>query len=591
MFRWLIGSSLKFRFLVVAAAAVMIAYGFDRLRYMPIDVFPEFAPPLVEIQTEGPGMSASEVEELITIPMEEQLRASPGLDVMRSQTVNALSQIKLIFKAGTDILDARRLVQERLQLAIPNLPLSAGMPVILQPLSATSRVMKIGLSAKNMSMMDLSMVAYWKIKFRLLGVPGVANVPIWGERIKSLQVQVDPDVLRAHGITLDKVIETTSDALDFGLIKYTSAGKTRIDGMFDTPNQRLAIHHQLPVVGPEDLARVPIKVSDDEVMRLGDVGRVVWDTWPMVGDAVINDGAGLMMIVEKLPWANTLDVTRGIEAALEALKPGLPGIEIDSQIFRPATFIELSIENLAIALLIGAILVVIVLGAFLFEWRVAVISLVAIPLSLVAAGLVFYLLGMTINTMVFAGFVVALGSVVDDAIIGVENIVRRLRQHRSERSDKTTFEIILDASLEIRSPIMYATLIIVLSVAPVFFLGGLTGAFFTPLAFAYSLAMLASVVVALTVTPAMCLMLLDKAAIEHRGSPLVPWLQRGYDKVLRRVIRAPITTFGAAAAVVAAGIWVWPLLGQALLPNFKERDFLMHWVTPPGTSQPEMYRI
>src|SRR5262245_45362335 len=256
MFRWLIGSSLKFRFLVVAAAAVMIAYGFDRLRYMPIDVFPEFAPPLVEIQTEGPGMSASEVEELITIPMEEQLRASPGLDVMRSQTVNALSQIKLIFKAGTDILDARQLVQERLQLAIPNLPLSAGMPVMLQPLSATSRVMKIGITAKDMSLMDLSMTAYWKIKFRLMGVPGVANIPIWGYRIKSLQLQVEPDLLLVHNVSLDKVLEATSDALEMGLVKYKASGKTRIDGILDTPNQRFAIHFDLPGVTPEDLAKV-----------------------------------------------------------------------------------------------------------------------------------------------------------------------------------------------------------------------------------------------------------------------------------------------------------------------------------------------
>ncbi|MGH6816131.1 MAG: efflux RND transporter permease subunit, partial [Hyphomicrobiaceae bacterium] len=591
MFRWLIGSSLKFRFLVMAAAAVMVLYGMDRLRHMPVDVFPEFAPPLVEIQTEGPGMSASEVEELITIPLEEQLRGTPGLHILRSQTVNALSAIRLIFKLGTDVLDARRLVQERLQLAIPSLPLSAGMPVILQPLSSTSRVMKIGLTSKTMDMMDLSMVAYWKIKFRLMGVPGVANVPIWGERIKSLQVQIDPEKLRGHGITVDHVVETTSDALDFGLIKYTSAGKTRIDGIIDTPNQRLAIHHELPVVGPEDMAKVPVKTPSGRFVTMGDLGKVVWDTWPLIGDGVINDGPGLMMIVEKLPWANTLDVTRGIDAALEALKPGLQGIEIDSAIFRPATFIELSIENLAWTLLIGAALVVIILGLFLFEWRVALISLIAIPLSLVAAGIVLYLLNTTINTMVLAGFVIALGSVVDDAIIDVENIVRRLRQSHMEGSDKTTLSIILDASLEIRSPIMYATLIIVLAVMPVFFLGGLTGAFFTPLAFAYSLAMLASMVVALTVTPALCLMLLDKSTVAHRQSPLVPWLQQGYDAILQRVMRIPRTTFAVAGVVLLSGIWVWPYLGQSLLPNFKERDFLMHWVTPPGTSHPEMYRI
>jgi len=592
MFAWIIGSSLRFRFLVVAAAAAMVAYGVDQLRNTPIDVFPEFAPPLVEIQTEGPGMSSAEVEELITIPMEHTLRGTPGLDALRSSSVNALSSIRMVFKLGTDVLSARQLVQERLKLAIPALPLSAGMPVMLQPLSATSRVMKIGISSKEMSLMELSMTTYWKVRFRLLSVPGVANIPIWGDRIKSLQVQVDPDLLRLHNVTLDKVLEATSDALEMGLIKYKSSGKTRIDGMFDTPNQRFVIHFDLPGINPEDLAKVPLQVNKDgSAIRMGDVGKVVWDTWPMIGDAIINDGQGLMMIVEKLPWANSLDVTRGIEKALEALKPGLPGFEIDSQIFRPATFIEQSIENLTNALLIGAVLVVLVLVCFLYEWRVALISLVAIPLSLVAAGLVLYLQGASINTMVLAGLVIALGSVVDDAIIGIENIVRRLRQYRAEGSKKSTADIVLEASLEIRGPIFYATLIIVMTVTPVFFMGGLSGAFFEPLALSYILAMLASMVVALTVTPALAVILLNKAAIEHRESPLVPWLKRGYESLLSQTMRAPRVTFTATGAVALIGLAVWPLLGQSLLPSFKERDFLMHWVTPPGTSLPESNRI
>jgi CzcA family heavy metal efflux pump len=591
MFRWLIGSSLKYRFLVMAAAISMVAYGVDQLRKLPIDVFPEFAPPLVEIQTEGPGMSAEEVEELITIPMEYSLAGTPGLDALRSSTVNALSSIKMVFKAGTDVLHARRLVQERVALAIPNLPLSAGMPVILQPLSATSRVMKIGLTAKNMSQMELSMIAYWKIKFRLLGVPGVANAPIWGERIKSMQVQVDLDKLRAYGVELDKVLETTGEALDYGLVKYSSAGKTRIDGTIDTPNQRFPIQHVLPVIEPGDLAKLPITSNDGKLLQIGDLGRVVWDTWPMIGDAVINDGPGLMLIVEKLPWANTLDVTRGVEAALEALKPGLPGIEIDSSIFRPATFIEHSIQNLTFALLLGAALVVLVLLAFLFEWRVALISIIAIPLSLVAAGIVLYFQGAAINTMVLAGLVIALGSVVDDAIIDIENIVRRLRESQLQGASKSTARIILEASLEIRRPIFFATLIIVLSVTPVFLMGGLSGAFFSPLAMAYLLAMLASMLVAVTVTPALALIMLDGKTVEHAESPLVPWLKRRYLAILEPILGAPRSVFVATGMTVVAGLVVWPLLGQSLLPSFKERDFLMHWVTPPGTSHPEMIRM
>jgi CzcA family heavy metal efflux pump len=591
MFRLIIGSSLKYRFLVVALAVAMVAYGMDQLRKMPIDVFPEFAPPLVEIQTEGPGMSPEEVEELITIPLEQAIRNTPGLAVLRSSTVNALSMVRMLFKPGTDLLLARQRVQERLALAIPNLPLSAGMPVMLQPLSSTSRVMKIGISSKTMSLMDVSMIAYWTVRFRLIGVPGVANIPIWGDRIKSLQVQVDPPRLRAHDVTIDQVLEATSEALDFGLVKYSHAAKTRIDGLIDTPNQRLVIQHVLPGVTPEQLAQVPLKLKNGKTLRMGDVANVVWGTWPMVGDGVVNNGPGLLMIVEKLPWANTLEVTRGVEAALAALKPGLPGIDIDHTIFRPATFIELSIANLTKALLIGSVLVVLVLVAFLFEWRVAVISLVTIQLSLVAALLVLHLNGAIINTMVLAGFVVALGSIVDDAIIDVENIVRRLRQHRQAGSDKSTARIILEASLEIRSAIVYATLIVVLTVTPVFFLVGLAGAFFAPLALSYALAELASLVVALTVTPALALILLRKAAIEHRESPLVPWLKRHYEPLLARTLRFPRTTFATAGALAVAGLALWPWLGQSLLPSFKERDFLMHWVTIPGSSHPENVRI
>lgn len=594
MFRWIVGSSLKFRFLVLAAAAGMLLFGTEQLRDMPIDVFPEFAPPKVEIQTEGIGMTAAEVEELITIPMEDVLRGTPGVDVVRSSSVRGLSQIVLIFKMGEDLMEARRRVQEMLNVAVAGLPQSAGAPVMLQPLSSTSRVVKIGISSKVYDIRDLSMIAYWKIKLRLMSVPGVANIPIWGEQIKALTVQVDPDLMRAENVTLDEVLETTSEALDFGLLKYTGAAKTRTDGMLDTPNQRLTIQHESPVFSPESLKDVPIALAKKRWTpppRIGDVANVTWDTIPLIGDAVINDEVGLMMIVEKLPWANTLDVTRGVEKVLAELKPGLPGIEIDSAIFRPATFIELSFENLTRALIIGALLVLFILAAFLYEWRVALISVLAIPLSLVAAGLVLWYQGTTINTMVLAGFIVALGDIVDDAIIDVENIVRRLRGYRLAGTAKSTARIILEASVEVRTPIVHSTIIIVLAVLPVFFMGGLSGAFFEPLALSYLTAMVASTVVALTVTPALSLILLDRAAIEHRESPFVPWLKRVYTGTLSRIIERPRTTYASGLAVVAIGVLVYPLLGESLLPSFKERDFLMHWVPAEGTSHPETFRI
>ncbi|PYN51704.1 MAG: acriflavin resistance protein [Candidatus Rokuibacteriota bacterium] len=591
MMRWIVGSSLKFRFLVVAVAAALMYFGMERIRSMPVDVFPEFAPPLVEIQTEGIGMTAAEVEDLITLPLEELLRGTPELDILRSKSVTGLSAIRLIFKMGTDQLHARQLVQERLALAAHTLPLSAGAPIMLQPLSATSRTMKIGITSKEHDLIDLSMTAYWTIKFRLMQVPGVANVPIWGERIKLLAVLVDPELLRVYDLTLNDVEKAVSEALEFSALPYSKHAKLQTEGFIDTPNQRLALRYVLPVFEAQDLAKIPLEGHDGKPVLLGQVAEVKWDTWPMIGDAVINGGPGLMMIVEKLPWANTLDVTRGVDAALAALKPGLPGIEIDAHIFRPATFIELALHNLTTALLIGCLLVIVVLGAFLVEWRAALISVVAIPLSLTAGALVLYARGATINTMVLAGFVIAVGVVVDDAIIDIENIVRRLRQHRREGSTRSTASVILEASLEVRSAIVYATLIDAVTLVPVFLMEGLSGAFFRPLALSYALAVLASMVVALTVTPALGLLLLSKSAVEHRESPIARWLQRKYEGLLARIIRTPRPAYVTVVVIVLAGAVVYPWLGQSLLPSFKERDFLMHWVTTPGTSHPEMVRI
>jgi CzcA family heavy metal efflux pump len=592
MIQWIVASSLKFRYIVVATAAALVFFGIAQLRRMPVDVFPEFAPPRVEVQTEGIGMSSQEVEDLITNPMELVLMGTPELDVMRSRSVNGLSQIVLQFKRGTDLLHARQLVQERLNIAAANLPQSAlTPPVMLQPLSATSRVMKIGVSSTQYDMKDLSMITYWTIKFRLLQVPGVANAPMWGEQIKMFTVQVDPEKARRHGVSLSRIHEVTSETLDFGLVPYSSSSKTQTEGFIDTPNQRLSMLHVPPIIDPEDVAQIPVQVVNGKTVRIGDVANVVWDTWPMIGDAVINDGAGIMMIVEKLPWANTLEVTRGVEAALEELKRGLPGIDIDSKIFRPATYIESSIDNLSTALVLAVVLVVVVLALFLWEWRVALISCTAIPLSLVAAALVLYIRGAAINTMVLAGLVIAIGAVVDDAIIDIENIIRRLRQHRRDGTGKSTARIILEASLEVRGAIVYASLIEVVALVPVFFMKGLSGAFFQPLAFSYAGAILASMVVALTVTPALAYLLLRNAPLEHRDSPVVRWLHAGYQRLLRGIVQRPVSAYAVVGTVALAGVVVWPQLGKELLPSFKERDFLMHWLTKPGTSHPEMYRI
>ncbi len=594
MMRWIVGTSLKLRYIVVAFAIGMMVIGFGRLQEMPVDVFPEFAPPRVEIQTISLGLSSADVESLITVPLEESLNGVPGLDSIRSKSVQDLSQIELIFEPGTDLLSARQVVAERIETVTPLLPTWASPPFMIQPLSATSHVMKIGLSSDDVSLIEMSTIAYWKIRARLLRVPGVANVPIWGERLQQQQVQVIPAKLRKYDLTVNQVMNVTADALDAGLLKYSDGAVIGTGGTFDTPNQQISIRHVLPILSPEDLAHVVVEQRNGTPILLGDVARVVTEHQPLSGDAVINDGPGLMLIVEKLPWGNTLEITEGVEAALDEMRPGLEGIEIDSSIFRPATFVDDAIDNLSRSLLLGVLLMVIVLGAFLYDWRSALISGVTIPLSLTAAGLVLYVRGATINTMVLAGFVIALGAVVDDAIVDIENVVRRLRLHRKvsdDRSIATTAKIIFHASLEVRGAVVYASMIEALALLPIFFLQGLTGSFFRPLALAYALAVAVSTLIALIVTPAMALILLRKAPLERRESPIVRWLQHGYDRLLWPIIRTPRPAYTTVGVMMAAGLVVLPLLGQSLLPSFKERDFLMHWVTAPGTSLEEETRI
>ena len=588
--RWIVGSSLRFRWLVIFAAAALMIFGVAQSRNAPVDVFPEFAPPRVEIQTIAIGNSSQQVEELVTVPLEQQLNGIEGLEEMRSKSVADLSAIELIFERGTDLYAARQLVQERISAASPNLPTWASPPFMMPPLSSTSRIMKIGLTSDEVDLREMSTISYWKIRQELLRVPGVANVPIYGERLPQQHVQVDPKKLAEHGVSLEQVMTATGDALDAGLLMYSEGAVVGTGGFVESQGQRLDVRNVLPILDSDDLAKVTLEGRDGTKLNLSDVATVKGGHQPLIGDAVINDGPGLMLIVQKFPNANTVEVTRGVEEAIDDMRPGLPGIEIDTTIFRPATFIETAIDNLTTALLLGVLLVVLILAAFLFEWRTALISLIAIPLSLIAAVLVLTLRGTTINVMVLAGLVVAIGVVVDDAIIDVENIVRRLRQNRNEGTGKSTFAIVLEASVEVRTAITYATLINVVAVVPVFFLEGLSGAFFKPLVLSYGLAVLVSMLVALTVTPALCLVLLSSSQ-RHRESPLLRVLKRGYSAVLARIIPTPRPAMATTAVCLLAAIVVTPTLGTILLPDFKERDFLMHWLTKPGTSAKEETRI
>jgi CzcA family heavy metal efflux pump len=573
MLSWLVATSVRLRVVLLAGCVVLLVAGYRSAMRAPLDVFPEFAPPLVEVQTEAPGLSSEQVESLVTIPLENVLTGIPNVKAVRSKSVLGLSQVVLVLEHGTDFMRVRQLVQERVASEATRLPNVARPPVILQPLSSTSRVMKIGVWSEKLSQMDLTILAMWTIRPKLMSVPGVANVAIWGQRDRQFQVLVDPDRLRANNVTLDSVVAASRDAavLETG-------------GFLDTPNQRMAVRHTSPLVEADDLAQTVVDYRGAAPVRLGDVTDVQIGSPPPIGDAIINDVPGLLLIVEKQPEGNTLEVTRNVEKALEVLKPGLKDVHIDPTIFRPATFIERAVHNLGKALVIGCVLVVVILVAFLFDLRTALISLTAIPLSLVAAILMLTWYGASINTMVLAGLVIALGELVDDAIIDVENIVRRVRLNRAAGSPLTSFQVVLNASLEVRSAVVYASLIVVLVFMPVFFLEGLAGAFFRPLALAYVLAILASLVVALTVTPALSYMLLTGRAAERPEAPLTRLLKRLYRPLLPPVIARPYLAVVGLLAAFAVTAVAATKLGQEFLPHFQETDFLMHFVEKPGTS-------
>ncbi len=595
--------SMKFRFLVVPVAAALMVLGIVQLHSMPVDVFPEYAPPTVQIQTEALGLSAAEVEQLITVPMEaDLLNGVAWLDEIRSESVPGLSSIELIFEPGTDIMRARQLVQERMTQAHA-LPQVSKPPTMLQPLSATSRVMMVGLSSKDVSLVDLSVLARWKIKPRLLGVPGVANVSIWGQRERQLQVQVDPEQLRSNGVSLLQVMKTTANAMWVSPLSFVEASTPGTGGFIDTPNQRIGIQHILPIKTPRDLATVTVEgpgtderseetEPNAESLRLGDVARVVEDHQPLIGDGVVKGSPSLVLVVEKFPGESTPEVTERVESALAALAPGLSGITVDTTVYRPATFVEASVGNLLLAAVLGLVLLMLLLIGFLFSWRTALTCLVAVPLSLLASVLVLSFQGATFNAMVAVGLVMATCVVVGDAVLGSETIERRLREHRSGGSERSTVGALVAAVAEAYVPLVTAALVIVAATVPLFFLTGVADAFSTPLAVTYLLAVLASMVIAVTVTPVIALLLAPRSQSAVRAvPPVVVRMQRGYDGLLARTMAKPRLPYTLAGVAVLAALIVAPFSAQSLLPTAKETDVLIQWEGNPGTSYPAMARI
>ncbi|MCB9290049.1 MAG: efflux RND transporter permease subunit [Lewinellaceae bacterium] len=590
--RGIIMSGIKARLVVVSVAALLIIFGIAQLRNMQLGVYPEFTPVYVEVQTEALGLSAEEIEEILTVALEQDLlNGIAYLDEIWSESMPGLSRVVCVFEPGTDPMVARQVVAERLTQAhaLPNV---SKPPIMLQPYSSASRVMKVGLTpaSQDMSLIDLSVLARWTIQPYLTGVEGVANVSIWGQRKRQLQVQVNPETLSEKGVALHDVIKTTGEALWVSPLTYLNSSTPGTGGFFDTPNQRLGIRHVLPISNAEELGQVSVFGHKDMVLE--DIASVVENHQPLIGDAIVNGNPGLMLVIEKFPWASTVKVTEAVEDALEKLAPGLTGVTFDTEIFMPANFIEASFINLTSALSISLVLIIAMLFLFFYEWRAALISLVSIILSLVAGAYVLFLQGAIFNVMVLAGLIVGLGIIIDDAISTVANIRSHLQQAREAGADKTTAGIILEAVREIRNPVFFGTVILVLAALPFFFLTGTRGAFLSAMSYSYLLAIAASALVALIVTPALSFILYAHASPAKREAPFLAALKNGFSSAATVFIQRPAMSYLTLAVIAIVGVASMSMLNRGLqYPEPRERDLAITWEAPYGTSHPQMSKV
>ncbi len=581
MLRRLIEISLRSRNVVITVAIGFIFYGGYVTEHAKLDVFPEFVQPQATVQTEAPGLAPEQVEMLVTRPVENALNGAGDLDSIRSESIQGLSVVTAVFKEDTDIHLARQMLAERLAELSGNLPAGVQSPKMEPLTSSTMDLLKFGLTSDKLTPMELRTFADWTVRPRMLSVPGVAATKVFGGEVRQLQIQIKPDRMVALGISLQDIEQAAA-----------AATGVRGAGFVETAAQRIVLQTEGQSLTAEQLGNVAVTQRDGISLRLRDVATVVAASEPKFGDAIINGQTGILMTTASQYGANTMEVTRAVEAALEELKPvfASEGIQYIPSLHRPATFIEIAIRNMKTSLLLGAALVAIILFLFLLDLRTALISFTAIPLSLLAAVVVLDRMGVTLNTMTLGGIAAVLGVVVDDAIITVENILRRLRENLGLPSPRPLFDVVRDATLEMQSSVVYATLVVALVFVPVLTMSGLQGRFFAPLGYAFILANLASLFVALTVTPALCFALLargkphdEPAYLRRLKSWHRAWLTKisGYPKAMMVVV---FLAFIAALATL-------PFFGAEFLPDFREGHFVVSVTMAPGTSLPEMNRL
>jgi CzcA family heavy metal efflux pump len=566
--------SLRFRGVIITLAALVIAYGSYVAQRTKLDVFPEFAPPQVVIVTEAPGLSPEEVEQLVTRPLENGINGVANLETIRSQTIQGVSVITAVFAENTDIFRARQMVNERLAELAGELPQGVKPPKMGSLTSSTSLMLVFGLTSTNRTPMELRTFADWTLRPRLLGVPGVAKIDIFGGDVQQIQVRVRPDRLLAYGLSIDDVLAAARKSTGI-----------RGSGFVENRNQRIVLRTEGQSLAPDQLSEAIIAHHNGQSVRLKDVASVVNGAEPKLGDSQINGQNGVVMLAYSQYGANTMEVTKAVEAALEEMKPSLAAekITFHSRLFRPATFIETSLRNIDHSLLLGGVLVVVVLFLFLLDLRTAFISFVSIPLSLLAAVIALNHLGITINTITLGGFAIAIGVVVDDAIIDVENILRRLRENRNRPNPDSLFKVILHASLEVRSAVVYATFVVALVFLPVLMMSGVQGRLFSPLAVSFILAIFASLAVALTVTPALCLVMLSRIK-PHSEPRYIAWLKARHRHWLEGLSRRPKAVIILAILLCLSAAATLPFFGGEFLPEFRENHFILHMAVFPGTS-------
>ncbi len=572
--------SLRCRVIVVAIACLIVLYGLYTAEHARLGVFPEFAPPQLTVQTEAPGLSPEQVETLVTQRIENALIGTVGLQSIRSRSIQGLSVVTIVFSDGIDIYKARQMVDERLREITRQMPQGVAAPIMAPLTSATSVIMSIGLTAEARSPMDLRTFADWTVRPRLLAVPGVAKLSIYGGAERELQIQIDPARLLAHGISIDDILSAAR----------ASTG-VRGAGFVETWNQRIVIQTEGQSITPDQLGEAVLTNQDRMSIRLKDVAHVLWAAAPAIGGALIMGKPGVILVVSTQYGANVLQVTAEVDQALKDLKPVLTaeGITLHPTIFRAASFVDTAISNVASSLLLGGVLVAIVLVLFLYNLRTAFISLTAIPLSLLIAIIILERMGATLDTMTLGGLAIAIGEVVDDAIIDAENVFRRLNENRALANPRRAFDVVLDASLEVRSAVVYATFVVALVFLPILTMSGVQGRIFAPLGMAYIFAIIASLAVALTVTPALCLMMLPRADTPPETA-FVRRLKARHQRLLEGASANPDLVIGGAAALCLLALGALPFFGGSFLPELREQTFVVHIAAVPGTSIEESLR-